>query len=294
MRRLALAAALLPLMTSGCLLNDWSEDALVEGALRYRIKTLRILGIRVDPPVLAPGVSVTLDALLVSPKGEAEAGTWRTCGLSSDEPAVIQSLNCFESGQDVTELGSGSLPLSYSVPQLDVEVSCGPQGGDTGISVHECAHEVPLMLSSNFADEDARAVSHVSWATEPWPSGQAMPESADSIGRSFYFTDVVKPGQEVEIQYRLRGDVRGGLFRWYVDRGTLGETGLTVAQSWTPPASAGQKGVTTTFNTWTPPDDSSGQELRIYVVWDGGAWAEASALATAPDMVWDLRTVTVQ
>ncbi len=272
----------------GCV--NTAGDALIYTALDYRIDRPRVLGIRVEPPVLVADVPVQLHALLVAPKlAEASAASWSTCGLSSEEPTSVRTLECFAQGDEVVALAEGSLPASYTPPS---RLPGGCDDLDTGLSIRACSHKLPLLVESGFVPGQPALLGAVqaSWYLEPWPEGTALPRSASGVPRALQIEGSPGPGRELAVRYELGADLRKARFRWYVDAGELLETGETAPQEWEPPVNPGEKGVTATSNRWVLPREPG--TYRIFVVFEGKGWSESSVYAGAPDQIWDSAEVS--
>ncbi len=280
---------MLLLALAGCLSLD---DAAIFAALDYTIDRPRLLGMRVDPPLLSPGVEVTLDALFVAPRGQqASAAAWSTCGLGNKDPVTVQTLECFSDGDDVEVIYDGALPALYT-PNPRPDADCA---GDTGVDFRDCVHSLPLLVASDFAvdeSEPTRGVSQVEFYLEEWDDSRSLPVSAGTLERALTLEGVAGAGAEVALRYSVPADLRNATFRWYVDGGTLLDTGETSVREWSPPEGPNEKGVSVTTNRWVLPEEAG--EYRAFVLFEGQGWKESSVNATAPDFVWDSLVAVVR
>ncbi|HVY41000.1 MAG TPA: hypothetical protein VHM31_23835 [Polyangia bacterium] len=87
---------------------------------------LRVLGIKADPPQLAPGASTTLSALVVDTSGATPAASWSQCTLPP-LPGQAVNTDCVEgaAGADLQPIGDG-LTIPFVMPQVPAASLGGP------------------------------------------------------------------------------------------------------------------------------------------------------------------------
>lgn len=79
------AAALLGLLLlGGCPLGDELYPKPEDLTPDWKVDKLRVLGIRAEPPEIAPGESARFEALVVDPDGQAGFTVWVACELEDD------------------------------------------------------------------------------------------------------------------------------------------------------------------------------------------------------------------
>ena len=111
---------------------------------------LRVLGIKAEPPQIAPGASTTVTALAVDTDGPTPTASWNQCNLP---PLPGQTVNkaCVDgsAGADLQPIGNG-LTIPFVMPQVTAASLGGPDA--TG-GVY-----LPLVAAIN---ADAQAVTAV-------------------------------------------------------------------------------------------------------------------------------------
>jgi hypothetical protein len=79
---------------------------------------LRVLGIKAEPPQIAPGASTTVAALVVDTSGGTPAASWSQC-LLPPLPGLTVNTDCVEgtAGTDLQPIGDG-LTIPFVMPQV--------------------------------------------------------------------------------------------------------------------------------------------------------------------------------
>ena len=145
-----------------------------------------------------------------------------------------------------------------------------------------CSHYLPTLIETTVDDTPVYAASFSEWYPTA-PNNTSLP--LDDIPIGLHIPETASPGEEIKLQVELHGDLRYAYFHWYIDAGTLLNTGITAASEYSSPSSANPNGITKSENRLVIPSDYEG-ELRIWVV------AHYSWGAT--DMVWRYDNVVVQ
>ncbi|MFH1470022.1 MAG: hypothetical protein ABIO70_36895 [Pseudomonadota bacterium] len=294
MRRLPLrllgVLGLFALLALGCQLFPWS-DQVIYGALDYRIDRPRLLALAVDPPVLRSDLPVTFEALALAPGGaRAGGGVWQTCGLSQDDWTMVWGLTCFTEGVDVSTLASGN-PAAWTPPAFDIACDTGGGGDFWG---QPCGHFLPFLYQVDLGGRVVRGTF----------SANVSAEEVEEPPTSLRHTPLqVTAGEPVDGEVALEAWIGAPYdslsFRWYVDDGTLLDTGRTAVQ--------GQRDDGTwSANRWVLPT-APGSYRAVVVVSGADGWSAEVKVDTAPpdtappgwswpeavDMTWALLTVEV-
>jgi len=256
-------------LLTGCIFELFNQRTTYL-ATEYTIEHPRIVGLSLNPPRIEPGQVYETDALLAAPPDlEVQGWTLKTCALGRDVPTYIDNLNCFNEPTEVTVLATGAhLPLSWTPPQIP-EIACGWGGygygdtaaGDTGMDP-PCNHDLPLVLEATVDHQPVLAAAFVRWFSNASPLEQ--PESMREARVELRLPREAKPGETVDVEVLVEEDRRDASFFWYVDAGTLKETGWTSAQSWAEDDPGWPDGRTGSTNRWEIPEDAAG-DLRLMV-----------------------------
>jgi hypothetical protein len=102
------------------------------GAPASDVEDARIIGVRIDPPEAAPGATVSMEVLAVSPQGRLalpnEGIAWALCNA----PKPPAENNVVSSACSVTLTGLESLPVSGPLVQVPIPIkACSLHGPDT-------------------------------------------------------------------------------------------------------------------------------------------------------------------
>jgi hypothetical protein len=251
-------------------------------ALDYQLDRPRVAAIRVSPPVLAHGLPVTIDALILGP-GEPSDEHVAICGLRTDLPTYVGEEQCFRQPELVDDIGDG-LPIGWEPPDL-ATVTCPEDTGntpDTGWTWGICASVVPLLVSAKVADEPVFGRVDAWLRVRGYNDGEPVPPSFADLPHSLTVSGEPRAGGEVELTASIDGDVDEYGFRWWVDAGELVGTGRTAVHELD-----GDSRVT--HNTLRIPDDFHGS-LRVAVV-EQSLRGETDALVG--DQSWDVITLEV-
>ena len=224
-------------------------------------------------------------------------------------------------------LGSGSLPLSITVPEFPKIENCNQQeeGADfesseeiepaqltessdvdlsppawegSDVSVLEldtgfeepCFHGLPSLFKASWAEEDfsTRAVDFGPWYDEP----QDVPRvPLHNQVLKLELPSEAQPGERISLIFTALEDLRNATVHWYIDDGILLGTGLSGVTEFEAPSAENPFGKSTSTNIWEIPEDASGT-LRVWVVVHYGTafafpWAD-------PDMAWRSGQVEVK
>jgi hypothetical protein len=293
MRRLLAALSGLTLLTS-CFSGLFAQQPAYQ-ATAYVVEFPRIVALQFDPPRVEVGVPITLNALVLAPDGaEVQQSTASICGLGRDVPTFIFDLNCFEDQDEAQELVRGDLPLTFTAPDTPLVTDCDVEdtGLDTGFDFGAdvpagwpCPHILPILVETQVDGEPTFAVSYVQYFTGPVP--EDAPAGLADIQISLSVPDAVAPGEQVQLEVLAYGDYRRDTFHWYVEGGTLLDTGVTTGHAYVPPDENNPLGATLSTNRWVVHDDAQG-DLRVWVVLHqpGAAFFGDSDDVLAADMVW--------
>jgi hypothetical protein len=298
---------MLLLLLNGCL-YDYFSGYFHYQAMEYVVDVPRIVGMRSSSMDMVSEARVELDALLLSAPGTSPV-TWTvsTCGLGRTVETRAYDLSCFEESGEVQKLASGSMPLSFELPEIPPIEDCGwdaeeqeeqEEDGegfwDTG-KRGDCRHRLPLLFETRVDGIPVYGAAFPDWYSEDptpaapdasqWGSAEVTVPLAQRPS-AFTVPESASPGDVIEMEYELHADLRYSQFHWYVDAGVLLDTGVTAAVDYESSSSEHPKGITRTRNRWELPPDSEG-ELRVWVVAQQG-WG-------APlDMVWREAAVDIR
>jgi hypothetical protein len=214
--------------------SDW-VDPVVYQALDYHLDRPRILSVRLDPPVAAPGVTVRIDALAMGPRDVAPGeASILLCGFKRDTLVELSDAECFRDASLVETLGTG-LPFEWTVPD-DLSAPCGDGWtpvadtavADTGGRLrwpYGCTSSVPMQVRVPFGDTMAYAQVQVAVAMTRVPPAD-IPAAALANLRLEVLGD---PSPEGVVTVRLSGDgpAEGTIVQWFTDDGEWLGTGRT-------------------------------------------------------------------
>lgn len=230
----------------GCVLFPY-EDPLVYQSLDYRVDRPRVLALDVSPPTLVSGVPVTLDALVMDPTRSTPTDvTWRTCGLRTDAWVRVWSLQCFTDDAEVSLLASG-LPGTWTPPTFDI-------APDT--ATWDAWSQVPVLMEARVGDETVRGVFHGALYADDSLFHGDPPDSIHGTPLTVTFGEVA--GGQVEVTAWFGSPAESVIFRWYVDDGTLLDTGRTL--SW-----GERDGGVYSVNRWVLPDGAGPWRVAVVV-----------------------------
>jgi len=260
--RLRTAIAAMALAALAC--DGLYDDGTVQRALDYKLDRPRLLAIAVTPTVLQAGVEAHLETLVLGP-GDAEGGeaTWKTCGLDVERSVSIYDLSCFSDDLDVSVLASGA-DTTWTPPEP-------PACEDTGWG---CSGSfLPFLVEVQQGDETVRgtffaSISASASSVSPLASWRDLPLT---------LTASEPEGGEVTLTATLGKALQSAVFRWYVDDGTLLDTGRTAIQ-----ASMDDSSVST--NRWVLPE-GAGPWRAVVVVSADEAWGGADTATWYADEV---------
>ena len=297
MRRILLITMLLQ---TGCFRGLFSEAPRYL-ATEYVVDRPKIVALKAGPIEMISGAPTTFDALLVAPK-EASIQSWSVsvCGLdpTMDTPTYIWDLLCFEKQDAVSTLfQSTSLPHTFAVPTFP-EIDCNNDNYrpmDTGLTEDTgwreegygestCSHYLPLMVEATVDDSPVFAAAFSYWyPTVPYHLRRNTPIAQAGIG--LRTVESARAGTEVALEVSVAADARDASFQWYIDSGTLVDTGITSARTYIEPSDEQPYAQTTSNNRLIIPPDYVGA-LRVWVVahkpWEHGL-----------DMTWTSVTIEV-
>lgn len=257
--RLRPALAGCALAALGCLSLP-SDDAVVYQALDYRLDRPRLLAIAASPTALTEGRETTLEALVLGPGGaQASEATWKTCGLGLERPATFYDLACFSDDLDVSVIASG-LPASWTPP---APPACPDTGG--------CYPIFPFLLEARLDGETVRGaffatVHGADEVVDTAPSWRSL---------SLELSAAAAEDGVVALEARLGLEAEAATFRWYVDDGTLLDTGRTSVQR-------AEEGAVISTNRWVLPE-GEGPWRVVVVVSSLEAWSADTGIAWLPD-----------
>lgn len=263
------------LLTLGCSLNLGPSPAYFQ-ATDYLIDRTRVIGIASSPLTLTPGTDVTLDALVLSPDGELDAGSWKTCGLSSDVPPNIYDLQCFTDDVDVEEIGT-SVPTVWHVP--DLNWTC-----DTGCLFSHA--NVPVLLEAGQDPDIGRGTFQADLSPASGEDSGFRGDSGDSLRDKTLSITTPEPEDGImTLEASIDVDAPNGSWSWYVDDGVLLDTGRTLTQ-------VSKKRGSGTTNRWQLPTTAGTYRVVVAV---SAARLGGEGLSYAPtNMTWAVTTVDVK
>lgn len=269
----------IPLLLTGCFRGLFSE-APKYLATEYVVDKPRIVAIRGAPVEMVSGAPAKLDALLIAPP-EATIDGWTVsvCGLDPDSTTQtrIWDLLCFEKDEAVTQLiQSNTLPHSISTPTFPEIDTCRQWNDnfDTGIEdtgwIEEglyndnCAHQLPLMFEAVVDGQPVYAAGFTNWYAT-FPQHLRRDSTYSDAGVNLEMPTQAQSGEEILLQVDIAARATGATFQWYIDAGTLKDTGITAAHSYQAPSDTLPQPLTTSRNRLVVPDDFVGT-LRVWVV----------------------------
>lgn len=284
--RLRTAILVMALAALAC--DSLYDDGTVQRALDYRLDRPRLLAISVTPTILQAGVEAHLEALMLGP-GEAEGGeaVWKTCGLDVDQYVDIWDLSCFSDDLDVSTLASG-IDTTWTPAQP-------PGCDDTGWG---CESTLPFLVEVTQGEEIVRGtffstIQRSDAALSAAPSWRELPVT---------LTATEPADGEVLLTATVGEALSSAIFRWYVDDGTLLDTGRTALQGSTGEASFSTnrwvlpKGegswravvVISADDAWGPSDTAYyADQAQVDTAWGSwGTWSDT------PNMTWAILTVS--
>ena len=244
-------------------------------ATEYVVDKPRIVAVRSNPAEMISGTPAQFDALLIAPKGSTVDGwTVSVCGLNPelDTRTFIWDLLCFEKNEAVTQLfTSASLPHSFAVPSFP-EVDGCREYEDTGVidtgwgdsEDYPCSHYLPLMFEATVNGQPVYAAGFTEWYGEIPPHLERRVSYSD-VGIELALPTTASPGEQVDLAVTLGVDATNATFHWYIDAGTLKETGITQAHSYTEPTDDFALPRTTSTNRLLVPENYEGT-LRVWAV----------------------------
>lgn len=268
------------LTTTGCFRGLFSEAPRYL-ATEYVVDKPRIVAIRTTPTEMVSGEPAKFDALLLAPKESTiEGWSASVCGLNPDidTQTIIWDLLCFEKDESVTQLFStSSLPHSFATPTFTLSDECDRWGSrdyidtgyieDTGWNEtlrSSCAHYLPIMFEATVDGSPVYAAGFTYWYDE-FPTDLAREASYSDAGIELSILTEAQAGDEVPLKVTIGKDATGATFQWYIDAGTLKETGITRAHSYVAPTDDFVIPRTTSTNRLIIPPDYEGP-LRVWVV----------------------------
>ena len=264
----------LSIVATGCFRGLFSEAPRYL-ATEYVVDKPRIVAIRSNPTEMVSGTPAQFDALLIAPKGSTVEGwTVSVCGLNPelDTRTFIWDLLCFEKNEAVTQLfTTSSLPYDFAVPEFPEVDGCGDYE-DTGIvdtgwgdsEDYPCSHYLPLMLEATVDGQPVYAAAFTEWYGEIPPHLERRVSYSD-VGIELALPTDAASGEQVDLAVTLATDATNATFHWYIDAGTLKETGITRAHSYTEPTEEFALPRTTSTNRLRIPEDYEGT-LRVWAV----------------------------
>ena len=277
-RSLLLLAA--TVTSTGCFRGLFSEAPRYL-ATEYVVDKPRIVALRSNPTEMVSGEPAKFDALLLAPK-ESRIEEWNVsvCGLTPDiaTQTIIWDLLCFEKDEAVTPLFStASLPHSFATPSFALSEDCTQWGDeyfdtgfvedtgwDEGAQRSSCAHYLPIMFEATVDGSPVFAAGFTYWHDE-LPTELARETSYSAAGIELSLPTEATAGAEVPLTVTVGKEATGATFQWYIDGGTLKETGITRAHSYSAPTDTFVVPRTTSTNRLVIPADYEGS-LRVWVV----------------------------
>jgi hypothetical protein len=198
------------------------DESIISQALDYRIDRPRVLALNVYPPAFLTGLPVELEALVLGPDGsEAIHGSWKTCGLEEDQPTAVWDLDCFGQDEGVEAIGEG-IPGFWTPPSLDLDCDALDTGSYAWLG---CSLTLPFVLQARL---DGQMVRGSFTGSIHDIEGIEVPASFRDVALVLA-PSPIKDGQvDVEATFGRACDT--AVFRWYVDGGTLLDTGRTAIQ----------------------------------------------------------------
>lgn len=262
------------LITTGCFRGLFSEAPRYL-ATEYVVDKPRIVALRSNPTMMVSGEPTQVDALLIAPiDNNIEGWNVSVCGLNPelDTRTLIWDLLCFEKNEAVTQLFTApSLPYRLATPTFPMVSGCDNYE-DTGVvdtgwvdeDNYPCAHYLPLMFEATVDGQPVYAAAFTNWFGES-PSYLDQSNSYSNAGIELSIPNNALPGEEVRLEVTIAKNASNANFQWYIDAGTLKETGITRAHSYIPPTDEFLLPQTTSTNRLLIPDDYEGT-LRVWIV----------------------------
>lgn len=269
-------------------------------ALDYRIDRPIVAGVRLDPPVIAHGLPVRIDALLLAPQGVSVAvSSVDVCGLRDDLIVALDAQDCYTQPELVTHLGD-SAPTTWEPPDLSA-IACPPSYGyDTGLypdtggadtdtdtdpptwDIGACRSYVPLRVQADAGGEPFYGGVAAFLRVEPYDPTEFVPTPLFDKPRSLTSTGDAVAGGVVELEFRVDAAIDDEGFRWWVDGGELLGTGRTALHNVDGDARI-------THNTLRIPADWEGP-LRVFVVVES---LDSDVVPYSGDLAWESLTLEV-
>ena len=265
---------LLSMATTGCFRGLFSEAPRYL-ATEYVVDKPKIVAIRSTPTEMVSGEPALFDALILAPQ-DSDIDGWKVsvCGLNTelDTRTFIWDLLCFEKNEAVTQLfTTPSLPYRFATPTFP-QVSGCDEYEDTGVvdtgwideNNYPCAHYLPLMFEATVDDKPVYAAAFTRWYGES-STYLNQSDSYSNAGIELSLPNNALPGEEVTLEVTIAKNASNANFQWYIDAGTLKETGITRAHSYIPPSDEFILPRTTSTNRLVLPKEYEGT-LRVWVV----------------------------
>jgi hypothetical protein len=273
----------------GCFRGFLAEQPKYQ-ATEYLSDTPRIVAVRHSPSNFVSASPIMIDALLIAPQ-DAEIGDWTVsvCGLGRPIQTVVWTVTCFENTEEVTTLAQNSRPpFNLSLPYFPELTDCGTEftreeedEEDTGYYEERCNHYLPLLLETTVNGIPIYSATFNNWfPIDP----EISTTSFQNRPMGFHVPQTASAGEEIALQIEIHDDLRFGIFNWYIDAGTLLDTGITSASEYVSASSAQPNGITKSNNRLLIPEDYKGT-LRVWVVLQS---------YDSSDMAWLQATVEVQ
>ena len=260
--------------STGCFRGLFSEAPRYL-ATEYVVDKPRIVAIRSNSDEMVSGTPSQFDALIVTPKGSTVEGwTVSVCGLNPelDTRTFIWDLLCFEKNEAVTQLFTvPSLPYSFATPTFPNVDGCDDYE-DTGLmdtgwgdaESYPCSHYLPLMFEATVDGQPVYAAGFTEWYGE-MPDHLERSVSYSDAGIELMLPTTATSGTQVDLAVTLATDATNATFHWYIDAGTLKETGITRAHSYIDPTENFALSRTTSTNRLLIPKGYEGT-LRVWAV----------------------------
>jgi hypothetical protein len=296
--RLSAVLGLHLLLGLGCMVFPWEDDIIIQ-ALDYRIDRPRLLALAVNPPVMRAGQEVSMEALVLAPGGlQASEGSWKTCGLNQGGWTSIWGLECFAEDADVSSIAEGT-PTTWVPPRSGLECEEGGYGyDDYWYYWKDCAHSLPFLYEVELGGETVRGTFGGYLSDDPLEP-RNLPTSLREIPLELTVGEPVDG--EVLLEAWLGSEQQYARFRWYVDDGTLLDTGRTAVHGT-------RDGGSWSDNRWVLPEEPGSYRV-VVVMARSDVWGELAApvdsgpkdtawwndtWAEAADMTWAIVTVEVE
>lgn len=299
------------LLALGCLSQTACFRGLFSEGVGYQAQhylvddTPRIVALQHTPLQMISGAPAEFNALLLT-HPEDTVGKWKisVCGLGKTTTTYIWNLSCFEDSEEVTVIATGStLPIRYQIPEFPEISNCGYSHGDhpppenprdmpldTGYDTgydpnQDCAHHLPLLVETTVNDKPVFAGAFTYW----YPNAPSFVENTQSLSSSpqgIIAPSTAHPGEEIALEYRIHQANGYPSFHWYIDDGTLLDTGITAPTSIDYPSLDYPNGRVITKNRLVVPEEYHGS-LRVWAV-AHYPWMDQI------DMTWTLHTIEIE